>query len=103
MVLVGLAIMRLGAGNGLVHDLATTAAFFAVSQLALDPDGLFARTLNSPRPERAIIANPIGLVVGQRHSASGPPLLAPLVALGGWLNWILKILEQKVHVLQFIE
>ena len=59
--------------------------------------------LNSPRPERAIIANPIGLVVGQRHSASGPPLLAPLVALGGWLNWILKILEQKVHVLQFIE
>jgi peptidoglycan/LPS O-acetylase OafA/YrhL len=48
IVLVGLAIVRLGSGNGLVHDLATTAAFFAVLQLALDPEGFVARALNSP-------------------------------------------------------
>jgi peptidoglycan/LPS O-acetylase OafA/YrhL len=47
MVLAGLAILRLGTGNGLVHDLATTVAFFAVLQLALDHDGLVARALNS--------------------------------------------------------
>jgi peptidoglycan/LPS O-acetylase OafA/YrhL len=48
IVLVGLAIVRLGTGNGLVHDLATAAAFFAVLQLALNPAGIVASALNSP-------------------------------------------------------
>jgi peptidoglycan/LPS O-acetylase OafA/YrhL len=48
IVLVGLAIVRLGTSNGLVHDLATAAAFFAVLQLALNPAGIVASALNSP-------------------------------------------------------
>jgi peptidoglycan/LPS O-acetylase OafA/YrhL len=46
-VLVGLAIVRLGTGNGLVHDLATAVAFFAVLQLALNPAGFVASFLGS--------------------------------------------------------
>jgi peptidoglycan/LPS O-acetylase OafA/YrhL len=46
MVLAGLAVLRLGTGNGLVHDLATTTAFFAVLQLALNSEGFIARALN---------------------------------------------------------
>jgi peptidoglycan/LPS O-acetylase OafA/YrhL len=48
IALLGLAIVRLGTGNGLVHDLATATAFFAVLQLALDPAGIVARALSSP-------------------------------------------------------
>jgi peptidoglycan/LPS O-acetylase OafA/YrhL len=48
VVLAGLAILRLGSGNGLVHDLATAVAFFAVLQLALDPAGRVARVLSAP-------------------------------------------------------
>jgi peptidoglycan/LPS O-acetylase OafA/YrhL len=48
MVLVGLAIVRLGTGNGLIHDLATASASFGALQLALDPAGIVARALNSP-------------------------------------------------------
>jgi peptidoglycan/LPS O-acetylase OafA/YrhL len=48
IVLAGLAVLRLGSGNGLVHDLATAAAFFAVLQLALDPAGRVTRVLSAP-------------------------------------------------------
>jgi peptidoglycan/LPS O-acetylase OafA/YrhL len=47
VVVAGLAVVRLGTGNGLVHDLATVAAFFAVLQLAFDPAGRVARVLSS--------------------------------------------------------
>ena len=46
VVVAGLAAIRLGSGNGLVHDLATAAAFFAVLQLACDPAGPVARVLS---------------------------------------------------------
>jgi peptidoglycan/LPS O-acetylase OafA/YrhL len=48
VVLAGLAVLRLGSGNGLVHDLATAAAFFAVLQLASDPAGCVTRVLSAP-------------------------------------------------------
>jgi peptidoglycan/LPS O-acetylase OafA/YrhL len=48
IVVAGLAAIRLGTGNGLVHDLATAAAFFAVLQLALDPRGRVSRLLSTP-------------------------------------------------------
>jgi len=48
IVLAGLAVLRLGSGNGLVHDLATAAAFFAVLQLASDPAGRVTRVLSAP-------------------------------------------------------
>ena len=47
-VVAGLAIVRLGNGNGLVHDLATAAATIAVLQLASDPSAPVARVLSSP-------------------------------------------------------
>jgi peptidoglycan/LPS O-acetylase OafA/YrhL len=48
MVVAGLAAVRLGSGNGLVHDLATATAFFAVLQLASDPAGRVTRVLSAP-------------------------------------------------------
>jgi peptidoglycan/LPS O-acetylase OafA/YrhL len=48
IAMAGLAGVRFGSGNGLVHDLSTTAAFFAVLQLALDPAGRVARVLSTP-------------------------------------------------------
>jgi peptidoglycan/LPS O-acetylase OafA/YrhL len=48
IVLAGLVVLRSGSGNGLVHDLATAAAFFAVLQLALDPAGRVTRVLSAP-------------------------------------------------------
>ena len=45
---LGLAALRLGSGNGLAHDLATAAAFFAVLQLASDPAGCVTRVLSAP-------------------------------------------------------
>jgi len=47
IVLAGLAVVRLGTGNGLVHDLATAAAFFAVLLLAHNPAGFVGRVLSS--------------------------------------------------------
>jgi peptidoglycan/LPS O-acetylase OafA/YrhL len=44
----GMAAVRLGSGNGLGHDLATTAAFFCVLQLASDPHGRVSRLLSTP-------------------------------------------------------
>lgn len=46
IVIAGLAVVRLGSGNGLVHDLATAAAFFAVLLLAHNPAGVVARVLS---------------------------------------------------------
>jgi peptidoglycan/LPS O-acetylase OafA/YrhL len=43
----GLIVVRLGAGNGLIHDLATASATFAVLQLASDPAGPVSRLLSS--------------------------------------------------------
>jgi peptidoglycan/LPS O-acetylase OafA/YrhL len=48
IVLAGLAVLRLGSGNGLAHDLATAAAFFSVLQLALNPAGRVTRVLSTP-------------------------------------------------------
>ena len=48
IVLAGLAVLRLGSGNGLAHDLATAAAFFAVLQLTSDPAGRVTRILSAP-------------------------------------------------------
>lgn len=43
-----LIMVRLGSGNGLVHDLATTVAFFIVLILAADPASVTARYLSAP-------------------------------------------------------
>ncbi len=42
-----LAFVRVGSGNGLLHDVAVAAAAFAVLQLALDPAGPVARLLSA--------------------------------------------------------
>jgi peptidoglycan/LPS O-acetylase OafA/YrhL len=44
----GLLAVRFGSGNGIVHDLATTAAFFCVLHLAADPNSRTARLLSHP-------------------------------------------------------
>jgi len=43
----GLACVRLGSGNGLAHDIATSAAAFSVLLLAIDPNGGLARILST--------------------------------------------------------
>jgi peptidoglycan/LPS O-acetylase OafA/YrhL len=43
----GLALVRLGSGNGLVHDLATSAAAFCVLLLAIDANGVMSRFLSA--------------------------------------------------------
>jgi peptidoglycan/LPS O-acetylase OafA/YrhL len=48
IALAGLAVVRLGSGNGLVHDLATTVAFFCVLQLAADSSSRVSRVLSTP-------------------------------------------------------
>jgi peptidoglycan/LPS O-acetylase OafA/YrhL len=48
VVVLGFGTVRLGSGNGLVHDLATTAAAFAVLLLAADSDTRMSRLLSSP-------------------------------------------------------
>lgn len=48
IVLAGLTVVRFGSGNGLIHDLATAVAFFAILQLALDPAGRVASVLSAP-------------------------------------------------------
>jgi peptidoglycan/LPS O-acetylase OafA/YrhL len=48
IVIGGLVAVRLGSGNGLVHDLATTVAFFVVLILAADPESATARFLSTP-------------------------------------------------------
>jgi peptidoglycan/LPS O-acetylase OafA/YrhL len=44
----GLVAVRLGSGNGLVHDLSTSAAFFCLLLLANEPKSLTARVLTAP-------------------------------------------------------
>jgi peptidoglycan/LPS O-acetylase OafA/YrhL len=44
----GLIAVRLGSGNGLVHDLATTASAFSVLLLAADGRGAVSRVLSTP-------------------------------------------------------
>jgi peptidoglycan/LPS O-acetylase OafA/YrhL len=41
----GLAVVRLGSGNGLIHDLGTSAAAFSVLLLGIDSNGAVARFL----------------------------------------------------------
>jgi peptidoglycan/LPS O-acetylase OafA/YrhL len=90
IVLVGLAIVRLGTGNGLVHDLATTAAFFAVLQLALDPEGFVARALNSPWLARiGVFSYSIYLVHAPLLHLSWFTLLR--LGLGDDLNFVLLV------------
>jgi peptidoglycan/LPS O-acetylase OafA/YrhL len=43
----GLALVRLGSGNGLVHDLATSAAAFCVLLLAIDANSTVSRYLSA--------------------------------------------------------
>jgi peptidoglycan/LPS O-acetylase OafA/YrhL len=43
----GLALVRLGSGNGLVHDLATSAAAFCILLLAIDANGAVSRFLSA--------------------------------------------------------
>jgi peptidoglycan/LPS O-acetylase OafA/YrhL len=44
----GLIVVRLGSGNGLLHDLATSVAFFCVLQLAAEPSSKVSRVLSTP-------------------------------------------------------
>jgi peptidoglycan/LPS O-acetylase OafA/YrhL len=44
----GLALVRFGSGNGLVHDLATSVAAFCVLLLAIDPGSAVSRFLSTP-------------------------------------------------------
>jgi peptidoglycan/LPS O-acetylase OafA/YrhL len=44
----GLALVRFGSGNGLVHDLAISAAAFSVLLLAIDANGAVSRFLSTP-------------------------------------------------------
>jgi peptidoglycan/LPS O-acetylase OafA/YrhL len=48
IVAVGFAAVRLGSGNGLAHDLATSVACFCVLQLAADPGSSVSRVLTTP-------------------------------------------------------
>jgi peptidoglycan/LPS O-acetylase OafA/YrhL len=48
IVVAGLVVVRLGSGNGLVHDLATSAAFFCVLMLAAEPTSGTAKFLSHP-------------------------------------------------------
>jgi peptidoglycan/LPS O-acetylase OafA/YrhL len=45
----GLLVVRLGSGNGLVHDLATSASAFCILLLAANPSGAVSRVLSTPR------------------------------------------------------
>jgi peptidoglycan/LPS O-acetylase OafA/YrhL len=45
---LGLLAVRFGSGNGLVHDLATTGAFFCLLLLATDGNSATARFLSNP-------------------------------------------------------
>ena len=47
-VVAGFAVVRLGSGNGLAHDLATSVAAFGLLLLASDPTSSIARTLSTP-------------------------------------------------------
>ena len=47
VIVGGLAVVRVGSGNGLVHDLATSAACFATLLLATDPDSRLSRALSA--------------------------------------------------------
>lgn len=47
IVIAGFAIVRLGTGNGLVHDLATSAAAFGILLLAIDPNSAMSRWLST--------------------------------------------------------
>jgi peptidoglycan/LPS O-acetylase OafA/YrhL len=44
----GMVAVRLGSGNGLVHDLATSVSAFSVLQLAIDPRSVVSRVLSRP-------------------------------------------------------
>jgi peptidoglycan/LPS O-acetylase OafA/YrhL len=46
VVVGGMTIVRFGSGNGLVHNVATSAAAFCVLLLAADPDGPVSRALS---------------------------------------------------------
>jgi peptidoglycan/LPS O-acetylase OafA/YrhL len=48
IVVGGLALVRFGSGNGLVHDLATSAAAFSVLLLAIDANSAVSRFLSTP-------------------------------------------------------
>ncbi len=48
VVVVGMIAVRLGSGNGLVHDLATSAAGFSVLLMAVDARSAVVRVLSSP-------------------------------------------------------
>jgi peptidoglycan/LPS O-acetylase OafA/YrhL len=47
-VVVGLGLVRFGSGNGLVHDLATSAAAFSILLLAAEAGTGASRTLSTP-------------------------------------------------------
>jgi peptidoglycan/LPS O-acetylase OafA/YrhL len=49
VAVLGMVAVRLGSGNGLAHDLETTAAAFCVLLLAADPHGVVSRVLSRPR------------------------------------------------------
>jgi peptidoglycan/LPS O-acetylase OafA/YrhL len=44
-----MVVVRLGSGNGLVHDMSTSVAAFSVLLLAMDADGTVSRFLSTPR------------------------------------------------------
>jgi peptidoglycan/LPS O-acetylase OafA/YrhL len=48
VVIAGFATVRLGSSNGLIHDIAATAAAFCLLVLAVDPAGRVGRVLSTP-------------------------------------------------------
>jgi peptidoglycan/LPS O-acetylase OafA/YrhL len=48
VALAGAVVIRLGSGNGLVHDLAASAAAFALLTMAIEPDSAVSRVLSAP-------------------------------------------------------
>ena len=44
----GFTVLRLGSGNGMVHDLATSTAAFSILLLAIDAKGAVSRFLSAP-------------------------------------------------------
>jgi peptidoglycan/LPS O-acetylase OafA/YrhL len=48
VILAGLVVLRLGSGNGLTHDLATSAAAFCTLLLAANPSGRMRSVLSTP-------------------------------------------------------
>lgn len=89
----GFGAVRFGSGNGLVHDLGTAAATFALLLLAADPGSRAARALSAPGLVRlGVFSYSIYLVhapalhllwMAQRSLELSPDATFALLALGG--------------------